>query len=292
MTQPGIRPSHSQLSGLALESVSLSVASLDRSLGYYGQTLGLRTLERSEGRALLGADTPLLELLERPGVQPSHPADTGLYHLALLLPSRADLGRLVGHLVREQVPVQGTSDHLVSEAIYLQDPDGHGLEVYADRPAQDWRWQEGEVSMDTRPADLQGILAAAASDPGWRGLPDGTRLGHVHLRVSDLERARAFYSGVLGLDVVVDLSAHGALFVSADRYHHHFGLNIWQSRGGRPAPEGRARLEAVRLSLPAAGMQALRDRLRAAGTAFHEENGVLGVGDPDRNRLELRAAQG
>lgn len=179
--------------------------------------IGLRVLEEAAGYAVLGADTPLVELHEEPGAAPAHPGHAGLYHLAILLPSRADLGRFISHLIAEQRHIQGASDHLVSEAIYLQDPDGHGVEVYADRDAASWNWQSGQVSMDTRAADIAGIIGAAGTDTAWRGVPARAVMGHVHLRVSDLDVARDFYSALLGLDVVADLSQHGALFLVAGR---------------------------------------------------------------------------
>ncbi len=276
------------LGGLSLGAVALTVADLTRSTEYYRAVIGLRVLAQAAGYAVLGADTPLVELHEEPGAAPAHPGHAGLYHLALLLPSRADLGRFVAHLIAGHTPVQGASDHLVSEAIYLQDPDGHGIEVYADRDPASWSWQDGQVSMDTRAADIAGIVASASTDTQWHGLPAGTVMGHVHLRVSDLSVARDFYSGMLGLDVVADLSRHGALFVSQGGYHHHFGLNVWQSRGGAAARSGEARLLRAQVHLPQNELELLRTRLTLAGLEL-SGNGPQGfaVKDPSGNLLRF-----
>ncbi|MGY2892173.1 VOC family protein [Deinococcus sp. UYEF24] len=283
MTAPvPTRPSESTSKPvLALGAVALTVADLGRSLVYYQEAIGLHVLEQSEGRALLGVGTEgLVELREQKGARPSLAGHTGLYHLAILLPSRADLGRFVAHLMADRIPVQGASDHLVSEALYLQDPDGHGIEVYADRDTAGWEWQNGQVQMGTLAADIEGIVASAGADTGWRGLPAGTVMGHVHLKVADLNSSRAFYEGLLGLDVVVDFSRQGALFVSQGGYHHHFGLNVWQSRGGGEAQDGEARLLSAQVRLPAAELETTRARLLKAGYAAGSEGEPFTVSDP------------
>ena len=273
---------------LALGAVALTVADLGRSLAYYQQVIGLRVLEQSDGRALLGAGTTgLVALRERKGASPSVAGHVGLYHLAILLPSRADLGRFVAHLMAEQLPVQGASDHQVSEAIYLQDPDGHGIEVYADRDAAGWDWQNGRIRMATLAADIAGIVASAGDDIGWRGLPAGTVMGHVHLKVADLKSTRAFYEGLLGLDVVVDFSQQGALFVSQGGYHHHFGLNVWHSRNGGEAQEGEARLLSAQIYLPDDELEATRTRLLKAGYAAGSVGEPFTVSDPAGNLLHF-----
>ena len=282
---------------LALGAVTLTVADLERSLKFYRQVIGLRVLEQSAGRALLGVGTAgLVELLEEKGAERSVAGHTGLYHLAILLPGRADLGRFVAHLMAGRFPVQGASYHLVSEAIYLEDPDGHGIEVYADRVRAAWEWQEGQVRMTTLAADLAGIVASAGADTDWHGLPVGTAMGHIHLKVADLKSARAFYEGLLGLDVVVDLSHQGALFVSQGGYHHHVGLNVWQSRQGasgrgEAGQGGEARLLSARVFLPAAELEATRTRLLTAGYLAGSVGEPFAVSDPAGNllRFALRA---
>lgn len=245
--------------------VRLQVAELERSRRYYEEVLGLRELERGDGRVVLGAESgePLVELRERRGARPvPQRGRLGLYHFAILLPDRAALGRFLAHLQRAGV-YAGMSDHLVSEALYLRDPDGLGIEVYADRPRSAWRWQGGQLAMDTRPLDTEGVLAAGRGEP-WKGMPAGTTMGHVHLHVGDLEAAAAFYHAALGLDAVV-WSYPGALFLSAGGYHHHLGVNTWAA-GAPAAGEEDARLLDWEVVLPSrADAEEAAASLEAAG---------------------------
>lgn len=236
--------------GLTLGPVRLEVADLDRSVAYYEQVLGLSPLARSADRALLGVahdGTPLIELNHRPGAIPvPKRGRLGLYHFAILLPDRADLGRFLAHLTALGVQ-PGMSDHLVSEALYLTDPDGLGIEVYADRPRETWRVQNGSIAMATDPLDVPDLLRAGGTTP-WAGVPVGTKVGHVHLHVGDLDQAAAYFHAGLGLDRVV-LGFPGALFLSAGGYHHHLGTNTWAA-GAPTAKEGDARLLEWTLRLP------------------------------------------
>lgn len=269
---------------LTLGAVSLTVSDLGRSLDFYGQVLGMTVLGQQGNTARLGTATrPLLTLTELPGASPAPRSSPGLYHFAVLLPTRADLARWVQHAARTGIRV-GQSDHLVSEAFYLNDPDGHGIEVYRDRPRSEWRWNLDQVQMASDPIDLAGLLGEPGADEPFQGLPGGTVMGHVHLRVSDLAATEAFYRGVLGFDVVARWP--GALFVSVGGYHHHFGLNTWQSEGGRPAPEGTARLLDVHVTLPTATeLGRLAGRLEEAGVPFTRGGDGLEVRDPSGNRL-------
>ncbi len=273
------------ITSLTLGPVELTVSALDRSVAFYQQVLGLTLLSRDGTEATLGLpERPLVALQERPGALPVQPRSPGLYHLALLLPSRADLSRWVQHAARLGLRL-GQADHLVSEAFYLSDPDGHGIEVYRDRPSSEWRWQGGEVEMAGDPIDLDGLLTEPGADVPFTSLPDGTTLGHVHLRVADLAATEAFYAGVLGFDIVSRWP--GALFVSVDGYHHHLGLNTWQSQGGALAPEGTSRLTRVTLTVKDIG--ALHSRLTAAGARFIREGDRLEVTDPAGNHLRIQA---
>jgi catechol 2,3-dioxygenase len=231
--------------------VELTVADLDRSLGFYRSALGLEALERDGGTARVGAGgTTLLVLVEEPGATPA-PRSTGLFHFALLVPERADLARWLANAARERVQLQGLSDHFVSEAIYLADPDLHGIEVYADRPRERW---EGQVErMTTLPLDVQDLLGELESPETapFAGLPAGTRMGHVHLQVSSVPEAVQFYRDVLGLDLMATYGAQAA-FLSAGGYHHHVGANTWSSAGRPQPPEGHARLRHATMVVPGA----------------------------------------
>jgi catechol 2,3-dioxygenase len=242
-TSYGVAPKGYRLpAATRIGRVTLQVADLARSLAYYERVLGFRVLERSAGKAILGdqaGERPLIELRERSGANPvPRRGRLGLYHYAILLPDRAHLGRLLRHLAG-QGERAGMSDHLVSEALYLSDPDGLGIEVYADRPRAGWRLNGAELAMATDPLNVDDLLQAAGAEP-WSGMPAGTVIGHVHLYVGDLDQAAAFYHEGLGLDKIV-WSYPGALFLSAGGYHHHLGTNTW-AKGAPPATDADARL--------------------------------------------------
>jgi catechol 2,3-dioxygenase len=261
--------------------VELSVADLDRSLEYWPRAIGLRVLSRENGTAELGADTPLLRFVEEPGATPAD-GFTGLYHVALLVPDRASLGRFLTHVARERIPLEGLSDHAVSEAVYLRDPDRHGIEVYADRPREQWEGRVLEL-MTTQPLDTDSLLAEEEGAP-FDGLPDGTTVGHVHLRVREIDETVRFYRDTLGMGLMAQLGP-AAAFLSAGGYHHHVGANTWETRGAAPAPPGTARLRHATIVLPD---EAERGRLAAAaGGAEEREDGLL-VRDPSGNGILLR----
>lgn len=262
--------------------VRLQVAELDRSLAFYRDVLGFGVLDRADGSATLGADRPLVVLEEKPGARPvPRRGRLGLFHVAFLLPSRADLGRFVRHLADLGVPA-GASDHLVSEALYLSDPDGLGIEVYADRPREAWRRDGRQIAMATEPLDLQDVVRDAGNTP-WDGAPDGTTVGHVHLHVGALDRAAAFYHEALGLDKIV-WGYPGALFLSVGGYHHHLGLNTWAA-GAPPAGEDDARLLEWSLVLPSeSDIEAVVESLSAAG---HPVGPDRRVADPWGTTLRL-----
>jgi catechol 2,3-dioxygenase len=273
-------------------SVALTVADLPRSLAFYTRALGLSELWRDGPEAVLGAGgQPLLLLRERPGLLPwMVDAMTGLYHFALLLPTRADLGRWLGHYLGQPYPPPGQGDHVVSEALYLRDPDGHGIELYADRPRDTWQWTDGRVKMGGGPIDVRGLLAEGerAGAP-WAGLAAGTTVGHVHLQVGDLAAAEAFYHQVLGFDVVAGLES--ALFVSAGGYHHHLGLNVWHSRGASPARPDTATLRFYTLALPTeAARDAVLARVDAAGLPRRAAAAAVVVDDPWGHAVVLDVA--
>jgi catechol 2,3-dioxygenase len=272
--------------------VRLQVADLERSLAFYEEVLGFRALERSGSRASLGAvgaAAPLIELHERRGATPvPRHGRLGLYHFAILLPDRGALGAFLRHLTERGVR-PGASDHLVSEALYLHDPDGLGIEVYADRPRAAWRHRHGQLQMATDPLDLAGVMEAAGST-AWHGMPAGTTMGHVHLHVGDLARAEAFYHEALGLDKVV-WSYPGALFLSAGGYHHHLGVNTWA--GAVPAAgQNDARLLDWELVVPTArDVEDVMASMRGAGQPAERSAEGARLRDPWGSALCVRAAE-
>lgn len=272
---------------LTLGTVELTVADLGRSVDFYRRILGMTVLDAEPTTTLGLPGRPLLTLAERPGAGPARPSSPGLYHLAVLLPERADLARWVRHAANHGVRL-GQADHLVSEAFYLSDPDGHGVEVYRDRPRAQWRWVEGQVQMASDPIDMSSLLREPGADAPFSGLPAGTTLGHVHLRVTDLAATETFYRDVLGFDVVARLP--GALFVSVAGYHHHVGLNTWGGAGGTSASQGSSALVRVNIHLSDTNdLDALEGRLRHAGVPFAGQGNVLDVDDPSGNALRFRA---
>lgn len=237
-------------SATALGPVRIQIADLGRSLDYYQRVLGLRLLQQTRSSAILGtpSSTGLVELVERPGIRPSPGRSrTGLFHFAILLPERSSLGRFARHLGELGV-ASGASDHLVSEALYLRDPDNLGIEVYADRPRTAWRRVGRELMMATDPIDMAGLLEAAGSEQ-WEGVPAETVLGHIHLHVGDLGRAKAFFSDGLGFDQTV-WGYPGALFLGAGGYHHHLGTNVWAGPHARRPSSDEAQLLDWTIDLP------------------------------------------
>lgn len=294
MDRYGVAPDGHRLPAeTRLGPVRLQVAALERSLEYYQEVLGLRQLAREGGHATLaapGQERPLVVLEERAGAAAvSVHGRLGLYHYAILLPSRADLGRFLQHL-SEQGARAGAADHHVSEALYLRDPDGLGIEVYADRPRSAWETNGRELRMETDPLDASSVLREGGDGP-WSGMPAGATMGHVHLHVGDLDRAAAFYHQALGLDKVV-WSYPGALFLSAGGYHHHLGLNTWAA--GAPSPhEDDARLLEWTLELPASRqVDLVADNLEAAGYPVERASaGKIVTKDPWGTRLRVSAVE-
>ncbi len=289
LAPPGVRPI---AAGTAPGAVSLVVRDLDRSRRFYERAIGLRARETDSGGLALapGGGAPLVQLYGDPSARGLDRRAPGLFHLAILLPSRADLAHALVRLADARQPLDGASDHLVSEALYLSDPDGNGIEIYRDRPREQWGYEGDRLQMATLPLDLRGVMTELKSGgPGQPEAPAGTVIGHVHLQVSDLAEAEGFYHGVLGFDVIVR-GYPGALFVSAGGYHHHLGLNTWNSAGSPPPAPGSVGLRSYELVAPDAGeLTRVLDRLRSAGVdTTPAGEGATGVRDPAGNLILLR----
>jgi catechol 2,3-dioxygenase len=265
--------------------VALVVADLERSIAFYTRMLGMQLREQAPGRAVLGTSAgPLLLLDQQPGAGPKPKQATGLYHVAFLLPARRDLARSLQRLRDVGHPIRELEDHLVSESIYLADPDGNGIELYRDRPRAEWPIVDGRVTMGSRPIDVPDLLGESLCD-GYLMSP-GVRIGHLHLQVADLRRAEEFYCGVLGFELMARMD--GALFVAAGGYHHHLGLNVWYSQGGSLPPAESAGMRAAVVLLPDEDARAaVRARLTAANVASEAHADVVALADPWGNRLLL-----
>jgi catechol 2,3-dioxygenase len=276
----------------AIGRVRLRVADIDDLAAFYERVIGLRAVERDGEVARLGPEggEPLIELVSAPDGPPAPSFSTGLFHLAILVPDRAELARSLQRAASAGWRLTGASDHLVSEALYLRDPEGNGIEIYRDRPRNQWGHEGGELRMATLPLDLQDVLGelGAAEGPA-NGVPADTTMGHVHLQVADIPAAEGFYNGALGLDVMVR-SYPGALFLAAGGYHHHLGVNTWQSEGAPAPPEGALGLDRYELVLPDENERdAAAGRLGESGDPQRLEEGVLAT-DPSGNRVLLTAA--
>ncbi|MBP6786044.1 MAG: VOC family protein [Candidatus Promineofilum sp.] len=272
--------------------VALAVADLERSIRFYEEVIGLTLLERIDGMAHMGAgDEPFLLLQGLHGARPVQRA-AGLYHFAILVPSRPDLARTLYHLLQVDGPISGYADHNVSEAIYLTDPDGHGIEIYRDRPRAEWQYRGNQVVMGTDPLDLRGILAELdGQPPATHQMAAGTFIGHIHLQVARLPDTIAFYDGPIGLDLVMRYGAQAA-FLSANGYHHHVGANTWAGENVPPAPDDAARLLWFEIVQPDGVMlEAAAERLQAAGSPVERGDNDLWTRDPSGIRVLLTAAE-
>jgi catechol 2,3-dioxygenase len=282
-------PAHAAIDDAAtVGAVHLTVADLQRSLDYYRTQIGLQVLDNGGAEASLGTGgRELLHLVEEAGAR-SAGGYTGLYHFALLVPQRIHLASWIAHAARERVGLTGMSDHFVSEALYLRDPDGHGIEIYWDRPRDVW---EGQVSerMTTLPLDVDAILNELddPADAPFDGLADGTVMGHVHLKVAEIAPTVAFYRDVLGFALMAQLGPMAA-FLAAGGYHHHLGANTWESAGAPAPPAGTAALRHATIVLPdSAERERVIGRLEHAGIAVEEHAGGPLVRDPSGNALAL-----
>ncbi|WP_059173130.1 VOC family protein [Bacillus sp. FJAT-27445] len=268
--------------------VNLKVQDLNRSISFYKEVIGFTVLNQYERKANLTADgkTVLLTIEQPEAVGPNQAGTTGLYHFALLLPKRSDLASIVSHFMNIGQRI-GSSDHLVSEALYLSDPDGNGIEIYIDRDPSEWKWSGPEVDMAVDPLDFAGLLSGGIAK--WEGLPAETVMGHIHLHVAELRKVEEFYTKGLGFEVVNRYGSQ-ALFISTAKYHHHIGLNTWNGIGAPRPGKKSAGLESFTLVLPDdESRAAVVANLKAIGADVTEEDGVFVTEDPSGNRIILVA---
>ena len=273
--------------GTAIGAVHLTISDLRRSVRFYETHLGFTVHRRDERSAWLGAGAADLLILTQCETAPRVRGTTGLYHFAILVPSRADLARSLRRLVATDTIMQGAADHGVSEALYLADEDGIGIEIYRDRPRDQWPIAGGRLSMGADPLDLETLLDEAGRADSAAGLPSGTVIGHVHLHVSTLDEAQKFYVDLMGFELTQRYGP-SALFVAAGGYHHHIGLNTWAGVGAPPPPPGAIGLKYFEVTLSgSAAREAVVSRLSAAGVVPEPVDGGLLIRDPARNAILL-----
>jgi catechol 2,3-dioxygenase len=238
---PSANVTFSSRTPLHIGAVGLIVRDLDKVADFYRDVIGLEVKERTDGVVRLGAgDATLVELTHRRDAKPDDPRSAGLFHTAFLMPTRRDLAQWVVQAARERVPISGYSDHAVSEAFYLDDPEGNGIEVYSDRPPETWEWTGDDLKITTDLLDVDDLVRIADPSAAYEGAPAGLRIGHMHLRVGDMATAEKFYRGPVGLDLTRKRA--GAAFMSSGRYHHHLATNVWQSNGAGPRDPNRSGL--------------------------------------------------
>jgi catechol 2,3-dioxygenase len=281
-------PTAASFAPIHIGAVGILVRDLDRMTAYYRDILGLALLERTPSVAILGTGgVALIELIRGRDALPDDPREAGLYHMAFLMPTRADLARWILHVAKNRVPITGASDHDVSEAIYLDDPEGNGVEVYSDRPRDKWRRDGKLIFQKTDPLDIDAIISEI--DPKtatYCSAPEGLRIGHVHLRVGDVSRAEAFYCAALGLDVT--RRRPGATFLSSGGYHHHIAANVWHSDGAGPRNSKRTGLDWFAIeSNDAPTLDKMKTNLAAIGVRIDPIRGGFAAIDPWGTRIRF-----
>ena len=288
---PSAMPTLASRTPLRMGAIGLIARDLPLLTDYYRDLLGLTVQERTERKVRLGTGAvTLIEIEHRPEAKPDDTATAGLYHTAFLMPTRADHARWILHILRNRIPISGASDHGVSEAFYLDDPEGNGVEVYNDRPRERWQREGDLIVMQTKQLDVEAILrevdpAAAA----YTGAPEGLRIGHVHLRVGDVMEAEQFYRGAVGLDLT--RRRGGATFMSSGGYHHHVGANVWHSEGAGARDPNRAGLAWFAVeAADAATLSTTADRLKAAKAPIEPTAEGFESADPWGTRVRFAAA--
>lgn len=283
---PSASPTYANTTPLRIGAVALKARDLARLTDFYVDAIGLHVIDRDSKTVRLGAGgIPFFHLEAAPAALPDDPRSAGLFHTAFLQPTRQDLARWLVHAARNRVALSGASDHAVSEAIYLDDPEGNGIEVYRDRKPEEWRWSGERIHMTTERLDLDN-LAADTANAAYAGAPDGLRIGHIHLRVGDLGATQKFYCDTIGLDPTAGRG--GALFMSSGRYHHHVGSNVWQSAGAGQRDEDRAGLSWFAFeAADAAQRDAVVRRLKTANAPLSDAENSPETRDPFGTRVRV-----
>ena len=271
-------------------NVTLKVRDLEKLIQFYTETIGLKILTRSDSAAQLTADgiQPLLTLEGNSSLEQRPVRSAGLYHLALLVPTRKDLANVLQHFIQSDTRLAGASNHKFSEAIYLQDPENNGIEIYRDVDRKDWvRDEKGKLPAVSEPLDVHGLLGET-DDPQWNGLPEKTEMGHVHLNVTNIPEAERFYMNVLGFEEQTRMDHH-ALFISAGGYHHHIALNIWNGPNAIPSPIDATGLLHYEIVVPSAEvLGGLKNSLEQHNIAFIAETNHIFVKDPAGNGIVIK----
>lgn len=269
------------------QKIDLKVTNLQTSLRFYQDILGFQVLHQSKHEVSLSADgnQTLVQLHAPEGLQKKELRRTGLYHFAILLPTRNDLAKIIRHFIKVNYPLQGASDHDVSEALYLADPDGNGIEIYADRPKTSWDWKGEEVVMGTNALDVQSIMSEWDGNE-WNGMPNETIMGHIHLHVNNIEEAKTFYCEGLGFEVVTHYG-NQALFISTGKYHHHIGLNIWNGTMAVAPSANSVGMAFYTLVFPKNKLEQAVERLQAMNIEVERQADSYMVSDPAGNNIKL-----
>lgn len=273
-----------------INSIDLNVFNLEQSIKFYTDTIGLKLLTKTLTNAQFGADSSnvLLTLYQLENGKPKELRTAGLYHFALLLPSRLDLGLILKHFINSKTVLQGASNHGISEAIYLADPDGNGIEIAADTPDSTWKWKNNKLDIlsNNGPLDIQSVLKGT-KDIEFSGLPSKTIIGHIHLHVSELIESKKFYSDMLGLDIVVEIP-NSAVFMSYGKYHHHIAINLWNGKGVKQASPSTPRLIVANLNIPNMHqLDLIEKRFKDSNYPFTKKDEALWVNDPSGNQFKL-----